>query len=221
MDLLSVGVEMRNWVTTPRAWRMLAIIDDVRRVYHGPLTYSANWDDVEDTLIFGALDFIGINAFYPLAEHEGATVAELRAGGRRVAARIEAFARRMERPVLLTEVGYTTRPDPAVRPWEWPDSMHDVPTDERAQAEAYQALIAPFLDARWCAGFFVWRLYADPDDVSQEAEWGFSPRGKLAELALRDAFTAHWAADGPRRVGEALGRHRARTPGWFGWEESP
>jgi hypothetical protein len=218
VDMLSVGVELRSWVTTPRARSMLDIIADVRRVYPGLLTYSANWDDVEDTLIFGALDLVGINAFYPLAEHEGAPREELMEGGRRVAAKIAAFARTMERPVVLTEIGYTTRPDPAVRPWEWPDAMVGVRVDEEAQADAYRALLAPFLDARWCAGFFVWRFYADPDDVSQEAEWGFSPRGKLAELVLRDAFTARWAVDGPRRLGDALGRHRARTPGFFGWE---
>ncbi len=221
VDLFSVGVELRSWVTTPRAASMFPIIAAVRAVYPGPLTYSANWDDVEDTLIFGALNLIGINAFYPLADHEGATRAELMAGGRRVAARIAGLAREMERPVVLTEIGYTTRVDPAVRPWEWPDGMENVHVDEAAQAEAYRALLAPFLDARWCAGFFVWRLYADPDDFSQEAEWGFSPRGKLAELVLRDAFTARWAADGPRVVGDALGRQRARTPGFFGWEPQP
>ena len=51
------------------------------------------------------------------------------------------------------------------------------------------------LDEPWFAGFFVWRMYADPTDLSQEAEWGFSPRGKLAELVLRDAFAARWAND--------------------------
>lgn len=220
-EMLSVGVELRSWVTTPRAKSMLALIDEVRRVYPGLLTYSANWDDVEDTLIFGALDLIGINAFYPLADKDGAKFPELAEGGRRVAAKIEAFARTMDRPVVLTEIGYTTRTDPAIKPWEWPDSMKGVRVDERAQAEAYTALIAPFLDSRTFAGFFVWRYYADPDDVSQEAEWGFSPRGKLAEIVLRDAFTARWAADGPSLVGAAIGRHRARTPGVFGWELSP
>ncbi|MGK4001050.1 hypothetical protein WMF31_00390 [Sorangium sp. So ce1036] len=52
---------------------------------------------------------------------------------------------------------------------------------------------------------------------------------------LRDAFTARWAADGPRLRGDALGRHRARTrrhrartrrhrartPGILGWELDP
>jgi hypothetical protein len=99
--------------------------------------------------------------------------------------------------------------------------MKDVKVDERAQAEAYRALIAPFLDARWCAGFFIWRFYADPDDVSQEAEWGFSPRGKLAELVMRDAFTARWATDPWGPPGDMLGRTRARTPGVFGWTLAP
>ena len=56
----------------------------------------------------------------------------------------------------------------------------------RAQAEAYRALVAPLLDEPNFAGFFVWRLYSDPDDVSQEAEWGFSPRGKHAESVVRE-----------------------------------
>ncbi len=196
VDLLSVGVELRSWVTTPRAASMLGIIEDVRAVYPGPLTYSANWDDVEDTLIFGALDLIGINAFYPLAEHEGASAEELRAGGRRVAARIADFARTMERPVVLTEVGYTTRADPAVHPWEWPDGMGHVRVDEAAQAEAYGALLAPFLDARWCAGFFVWRLYADPDDVLAGGGVGLLP----ARQARR--------AGAARRLHRALGGRR-------------
>jgi len=220
-EMMSVGVELRSWVTTPRAASMLPIIEDVRKRYKGLLTYSANWDDAADTAIFGALDVIGINAFYPLADHEDASQAELLEGGRRVAASIEALARGLEKPVLLTEIGYTTRSNPAVRPWEWPDDMKGVKVDEAAQADAYRALIAPLLDTRLCAGFFIWRTYADPDDVSQEAEWGFSPRGKLAELVLRDAFTARWAVDGPDYVGSMLGRHRARTPGIFGWELSP
>ncbi len=220
VEMLSVGVELRSWVTTARAASMLAIIADVRRVYPGLLTYSANWDDVGDTAILGALDLIGINAFYPLAEREGASPAELAEGGRKVAASIEALARDVGKPVVLTEVGYTTRPNPAVKPWEWPDGMKDVKVDERAQAEAYRALLAPFLDARWCAGFFVWRFYADPDDVSQEAEWGFSPRGKLAELVMRDAFTARWATD-PGALPATCSCARARTPGLFGWTLAP
>ncbi len=195
VDMFATGVELRSWVTTLRAPSFLDVIAAVRAVYPGLLTYAGNWDDVEETTILGALDLIGINGFYPLAEHAGASVAELEAGGRTVAARVARLARLWHKPIIFNEFGYTTRPDPAHRPWEWPDFMSHVVVDQEAQAAAYRALLAPLLDEPSFAGAFVWRYYADPDDQSQEAEWGFSPRGKLAELVLHDAFAARWAAD--------------------------
>lgn len=214
VELFSAGVELRSWVTTTRAPSFAEIVKDVRRVYHGLVTYSGNWDDVDQTVILGELDVIGINAFYPLAEKNGAGATELLAGGRSVREKVHALAERWSKPVLFTEVGYTTRPDPAVRPWEWPDTMANVKVDEYAQALAYHALLAPLLDEPDFAGFFVWRVYADPEDVSQEPEWGFSPRGKLAELVVRDAFTARWAGDGDVSSPAPWGR-RAEEPALF------
>jgi len=214
-DMLSVGVELGSWLTSSHAPTFFPIIADVRKIYPGPLTYSANWDDVDQTTILRALDVIGINAFYPLAEKDGAAFSELYDGGKKVAERVRRLGELWHKPIVFTELGYTTRRDPAVRPWEWPDAMKGVDIDQRAQADAYRGLLAPLLDEPSFLGFFVWRVYADPDDVSQEAEWGFSPRGKLAELVLRDAFGAHWAADGPWLPGDALGRRAATTPGAF------
>jgi len=200
-EIFSAGVELRSWVTSGHAPSFAAIVRDLRSVYHGILTYSANWDDVEQTVILGELDVIGINAFYPLADHDGAAERDLLAGAQKVRAKVHDLATTWNKPVLFTEIGYTTRPDQAVRPWEWPDKMTHVKVDEAAQALAYRALLAPLLDEPSFAGFFVWRLYSDPDDVSQEAEWGFSPRGKLAELVVRDAFATSWACDVHRRPG--------------------
>lgn len=235
VEMISVGVELRSWVTRARAPSFAAIVREVRGRYGGLLTYSANWDDLEHTVILGELDVIGVNAFFPLTKKENASFDDLVLGGERVAADLEILARRWDKPILLTEMGYTTRVDPAVEPWLWPDDMDAVVVDQRAQARAYKALLAPLVEASWCAGFFVWRTYADPGDVSQEAEWGFSPRGKLAELVLRDAFVTTWAADGaPRWASWAgiawswdeadprrWGGHRARTPGIHAWEASP
>ncbi len=214
-DMLSVGVELGSWVTGVRAPAFVSIVDDVRKVFAGPLTYSANWDDVDDTLILRALDVIGINAFYPLADRDDATPRELEESGQKVAARVRRLAELWHKPVIFTELGYTTRRNPAVRPWEWPEALKSVVVDERAQAEAYRGLLAPVLDEPSFLGFFVWRVYADLDDVSQEAEWGFSPRGKQAELVVRDAFRAWWAADGPWLPGESLGRPAAVIPGLY------
>ncbi len=196
VELFSAGVELRSWVTSGRAPSFSELLVQLRGIYHGPITYSANWDDVQDTIILGALDVIGINAFYPLADRDGATLQELTAGGERVRANVSKLAATWNKPVLMTEIGYTTRPDPAIKPWVWPDAMKQVRVDERAQALAYHALMRPLLDEPSVMGLFIWRVYSDPDDVSQEAEWGFSPRGKLAEQVVRDAFAARWASDG-------------------------
>ncbi len=215
VEMLSVGVELRSWVTTDRAPSFSALIERVRQIYPGLLTYAANWDDVDKTVILGQLDVIGINAFYPLAESEGADFATLVRGGQGIAKRVRDLAQSWGKPVMFTEFGYTTRKDPAIKPWEWPDHMQNVVVDQRAQAEAYAALLAPLMSEQTFAGFFVWRVYSDPNDVSQEQEWGFSPRGKLAELVLRDAFNAHWAADGRRPPGDALAIPRTTGVGIY------
>jgi hypothetical protein len=194
-DMFSAGAELRSWVTTAHAASFEQLVDDVRRVYHGLVTYSANWDDVDDTVIVSKVDVIGINAFYPLADQPGATPDRLLEGAVKVKARVHALAEKWQKPVLFTEAGYTTRPDPAVRPWEWPDSMTHVKVDEAAQAAAYRALLEPMLSEADFVGFFVWRVYCDPDDTSQEAPWGFSPRGKLAEEIVGDAFRSRWEGD--------------------------
>jgi hypothetical protein len=196
VDMLSIGVELRSFATTTRAPLLTDVIHDVKGVYDGLLTYGANWDDVMDTVVLGELDVIGLNAFFPLSKNYGASFDELADGGRQIRDRLRSLSLSWNKPVMFTEIGYTTRKDVTVEPWKWPDGMKDVVIDERAQAEGYAALLAPLLDEPWFAGCFVWRIYSDPDDMSQEARWGFSPRGKLAELVVRDAFAARWEADG-------------------------
>jgi hypothetical protein len=193
-DAFSIGVECKSWSGRFGSyWNSL--ITEVRAVFPGFLTYSANWDEAENVLFWDQLDLIGINAFYPLAQHHGASYEEYVAGAKRVRDDVHALATRLEMPVLFVEVGYTTRQDAAVEPWLWPDDMTNVVYDEPEQARALSAIFEAFLPERWFTGFFVWRYYADLDDISQEDEWGFSPHGKLAEPLLRDVFSVRWGAD--------------------------
>ncbi len=216
-ELFSAGVELRSWFTSARANAQLhELFADVRAHYHGLVTYSANWDDVDDVVALRELDVIGINAFYPLADAPGATLDQLREGGARVAAKVRALAEAWQKPVIFTEVGYTTRPDPAVRPWEWPDDMKGLSpseANEEAQADAYRGVLAGVLDEPSFAGLFVWRQFADPDDVSQEAAWGFPIVGKRAELVVRDAFATRFAVEGWAPPWTALGEAAEGAPG--------
>lgn len=188
VDLLAAGVELRSWVTTARAPSFVTLIGKMRKHYSGLLTYAANWDDVEDTVIWGHLDLIGVNAFYQLHWEDDATWQQIEAGGVRVADAVRQLAERYERPVVFTEFGYTTRKNTAIKPWLWPEQLGKVEVDQTAQARAYAGLLGAMNHVPGFAGAFVWRMYADVSDMSQEAEWGFSPWGKESESVLRRSF---------------------------------
>lgn len=196
-DMLSLGVECKSW-SGRFGERWTRMIRGVRAHYDGLVTYSANWDEAIDVLFWDQLDVIGINAFYPLAESSEGSYA---AGARRVVGEVRAVAQYFDQPILFVEVGYTTRPAAAIRPWEWPDDMVGVAVDEAEQARAYRAVLSAYSGPEWLAGLFVWRYYADPDDVTQEAAWGFSPRAKRAESELAEAFSWQWGADGAPGTG--------------------
>lgn len=193
-EAFSIGVECKSWSGRfGPFWRSL--IDDVRATFPGLLTYSANWDEADAVLFWDQLDLIGINAFYPLADHDDATFEEYVAGAERIVPDVEELATTLAMPVLFVEIGYTTRENAAVEPWLWPDDMQNVVIDEHEQARALDAMFRAFLPHDWFAGFFVWRYYANLDDVSQEAIWGFSPHAKEAEGLLTDVFDTRFGSD--------------------------
>jgi len=193
-DGFSIGVECKSWSGRFGGyWTQL--IREVRSAFHGALTYSANWDEVEGVLFWDQLDWIGVNAFYPLASTPGASDALYAENAGRALDALLGFAAIVGKPSVLVEVGYTSRPNAAVEPWLWPDGMRGVVVDEREQARALSAIIEAAAARPGVLGLFVWRYYANLDDVSQEAPWGFSPHAKQAESVLERAFGQRWAAD--------------------------
>ena len=190
-DMFSIGVECKSWSGRfGPYWQSL--IADVRAVFDGDLTYSANWDEAEDVIFWDLLDMIGVNAFYPLARQNGASDATYLAHAKKHAQKIGQLANTLSRPVVFVEVGYTTRANAAVEPWLWPDGMTNVVLDEHEQARALKATFNAFIPERWFMGFFIWRYYAYLHDVSQEARWGFSPHAKEAAEVLAETFAAPW-----------------------------
>lgn len=193
-DMLSIAVEAKSWSHTDDAiWREM--IDKVRRQYFGLLTYSANWDEPDRVVFWDALDVIGINAFYPLTDQRNASKAELFVGTTRIHAEVKSLAERYNRPVMFTEIGYTTRKDAGIEPWTWPEDLKQVLIDEQAQADALDVMLDFVRSEEHLMGAFLWRYYANLYDHSQETKFGFSPFGKAAEGVLFDAFESEYVID--------------------------
>ena len=68
VEIFCICVELaRTMKEREQDWCRL--IDRILQSYNGPLTYAANWlGEYDDIQIWDALDYVGINAFFPLSE---------------------------------------------------------------------------------------------------------------------------------------------------------
>lgn len=180
-DLFSVGVELSKTTGREREWRDL--IAATRRLFPGPVTYAANWyGDLENVRFWDALDFVGVDAYFPLSPSPQAGRAELQRGARQIADRLAAVSRRFGRPVLLTEVGFAARRGAWVSPHEEGGEY-----SEEDQALAYETLFSGLGRPLWLAGAFVWKAYSGGgSDSGHKADFRFL--GRKAERAVRGYY---------------------------------
>lgn len=153
-DALSVGCELQAASHGQEArWRKL--VTEVRKIYPGPLTYACAFNEWPEVKWFDALDWIGINAYFPLVDHESASEEALRAGWTREYERIEPFAKRLGKPVCITELGYNLSSDAGQRPW-----VYDVKRAEPAyQARLYKVALEEAAKRECVNGVFVWKWF--------------------------------------------------------------
>ena len=185
-DVLVVGTELaRAARERPAFWR--ALIADVRARYDGKLTYAGNWhDEYADVPFWDALDYIGVQAYFPLTNSPGPpAVREAVAGWDRHAEALHDLAMEMDRPVLFTEIGYRSVSYAGQRPWAWPQRDEPVPPDEAAQAALYQAFFERFAEVPWFAGAVFWKWHPAAEG---DRPLAFTPQGKAAEDVLRSGF---------------------------------
>jgi hypothetical protein len=180
-DLFSVGVELSRTVERDAEWREL--IAAVRLFFPGAVTYSGNWyGDLEGVRFWDRLDFIGIDAYFPLSDSPQAGRADLARGAAAIAGRLAAAARRSGRPVLLTEVGFAARRGAWVTP-----HVEGGEYSEADQALAYQALFKALDRQPWLAGTFLWKAFSAPgSDSDHEADFRFL--GRKSEGVVREYY---------------------------------
>jgi hypothetical protein len=180
-DVLCAGVELVQ-ATAGRAAEWRSMIERLRALYSGPMVYAANWGQEFETLSFGdALEAIGLDCYYSLAEKENPTDAELMAGAETVVRKIHAAAKKFNKPVLLTEIGFCSLPQTWKSPHQGP---RNAPVDLEAQRRCYEAISQALInsmkkDREWLAGIYWWKWPTLLEDGGPEDNH-FTPNGKPA-----------------------------------------
>ena len=157
-------------------WRVL--IAAVRRTYSGRLTYAALPFEYQKVGFWDALDFIGVDAWWPLSTGATADVATLRRAWIPIVAELGSAASEWHKSIVFTEAGYTSQHGTAAAPSSWNLSTVAAPAE---QAAGYRALLDTFSAQPWFGGvhWWAWRATNQGDGLD------FTPQDKPAESVLR------------------------------------
>jgi hypothetical protein len=172
-DIFCVGTELSKLTRYEPAWRR--IIADVRKIYKGALTYAAVQGPEFETLKFwDALDYIGLNNYYPLPEDLSASA---------TVAKVEAVQRKFRKPVIFPEAGFASLEAPHRAPWD--ETRRKLSMED--QARCYEAIYRAFWGKPWFKGIYWWKVgtngFGGPEDGSH------TPWGKPAMDVVRRWYT--------------------------------
>ncbi len=184
-EMLCIGTEYRLAVRQrPQFWP--ALIQQIKEVYKGKLTYAANWDNIENVTFWDRLDYIGIDAYFPLCESKTPTVAELQANWAPHLKQIEALYQKNNKPVLFTEYGYRSIDYAAGGHWNVEGKA--VQTNHQAQCNAYTALFTTLLKQKWYRGGFLWKWHANHQNAGGNNNNRFTPQNKPAQDIIKNYY---------------------------------
>ncbi len=187
VEILSIGCEMGNMQIHDAEVREM--ISQIRDVYSGLLTYSANHDSFWYITWWDAVDIIGISMYSPMTTRFDPTLQELQNVWDGYYHKLEQFAAQWDKPISFTEIGAQAL-----------DGSNMIPNDNRISTEQdveelRDIYLSLFNSRLWTAPWFkgthwwIWDFF-EPDPEQPERDIGFSPRIPLILETITTAYTS-------------------------------
>lgn len=188
IDLLIIAGEQTSAQPQEVHWRSL--IEQVRAVYHGKITYEAWCNTFDSVKWWDALDYIGINFYcFPLSNSSKPSDEEVKANYLKFLKMVRSGTDKWNKPVIFTEIGYESISGVAQR----------VPfglTPVKLNVEEQGILVRNFFEAlkefgnedQWFKGLF-WYNFTSSPNSGGVGELNFNPHHKPAEVYIRAFYT--------------------------------
>jgi hypothetical protein len=190
VEMLCIGTELRTVSGTANQALWNAVIDSVRAVYPGALTYAANAvardDEFTSVAFWDRLDLIGLDAYFRLTDQADPTLAQLIAAWRRnadgldIVATVANLYNLYRKPIIFTEIGYKSSAGANTEPWNVGHAGPYDPVEQRDCFEAAFTAWTPYSD--WMKGMFWWHWPVTPPGA---ADTDYNPRSKPAAEVFR------------------------------------
>lgn len=185
-ELINMSSDRLNQTNTSN-W--IELINRVRGVYSGRLTYSANWgegdfaDEKNQIEFWTNLDAIGIAAYFNLPSPDP-SVESIRREWDRWIEDISALQSRFGKPVIFTEIGYRSRNGARHAPWDY---FTFTSPDQSEQANLYKALFSYWNNIGYMTGVNWWDWISDPS-AGGDGTQTYTPQNKTAEEVMSRWF---------------------------------
>lgn len=188
IPILCIGTELHTF-TQKRKYFWQQLIVKIKKYYNGKLTYAENWDQFEKFPNWEQLDYIGIDAYFPLSTAKEPSIKELRTAWIPVKNQIQQLQKKHKKPILFTEFGYRSMDFAAKRPWEVSNAEQKV--NMLAQKNALESIFDIFWDEPWFMGGFVWKWFGNHEQSGGEKDNRFTIQNKPAQDLVRKIYAKY------------------------------
>ncbi len=182
VEIFCIGTELEKFIEhRPQYWRKL--ISEVRTVYKGKLTYAANWDEYRHVPFWDLLDYIGVDAYFPVSESKTPTVEESKVAWERWKTELKTFSNKENKNILFTEFGYRSVDFGGKEPWKSDREMNSV--NLQAQTNLLEGLYQSVWEEDWLAGGFLWKWFISHENAGGVEDNQFTLQNKPAEAVVK------------------------------------
>jgi hypothetical protein len=186
VELFCIGTELTNAAMPKWKGKWLDIISEIRKIYKGPLTYAANWDDYDVVSFWEEMDYIGIDAYFPLTTEKNPPKEKLVEAWTKQADLLEEWLKKTapDKPIIFTEIGYDTIEGSNTQPWRILPTLAEYKENQDEQANCLESLLEVLTKREWFKGLYWWNYFPRPDI----GPLGYTLRGKKGEKILSEWY---------------------------------
>lgn len=171
-EMLVIGCELVQTERKETYWR--GLVAELRKVYHGLLTYNTDKYQEEEVKWWDALDVISSSGYYPINAWE------------KNLDRIEKVVKRYKKPFFFAECGCPSRRGSSLIPNDW---THKGELDLEEQKDYYMVMFDRCSQRDWMKGYACWDWTSNMLEYDMIND-GYSVFGKPACSVIRQFYNS-------------------------------
>ncbi len=183
--IFCIGTELELFINhRPQFWKEL--IEEIKKIYSGKLTYAANWDEYKRVPFWEHLDYIGIDAYFPISTNKTPALTEAKQSWIAWEKEMKRLSIKTNKKILFTEYGYRSVDYAGKEPWK---SHRDITgSNLEAQAILTQALYEEVWNEEWFSGGFIWKWFPNHKDAGGKNNNQFTPQNKPVQQVIKQQY---------------------------------